>query len=73
MQVKYYEVIFDADGTSICIKGKKPPTTEEAAAFLAKDMKELGFNKVEQVREISVEEAESSFDMENEARWPVFG
>lgn len=73
MQVKYYEVIFDADGSSICIKGIKQPTTEEAAAFLTKDMKKLGFNKVELVREISVEEAESSFDMENEASWPIFG
>ena len=49
-QIRYFEVIFGSC-YSIIIKALREPTLEEAAAFVADDMKKLGETEV-----ISVEE-----------------
>lgn len=74
----YYEVVFRsyrrlADTYSICIKGTREPTIREAEEFCKDDMKKMGYDCVSRVIEITGEEANMFFDMENECKWPVFG
>lgn len=68
-----YEVCF-SDGYSMCIKGIRKPTIEEATKFCEKDLKKYGDNvTVEEVMDCDMEYANGSFDMENYKNWPVFG
>lgn len=74
----YYEVVFRShdkfeDTYSICIKGTREPTIKEAEEFCKEDMKNIGYDCVDEVIEITEEEANMFFDMENECKWPVFG
>lgn len=79
MKNKYYEVEF-AKGNksnyisdySICIVGKREPTTEEATEFCRKDLDNMGYDFISNVTQISKEEAHMFFDMENESSFPVF-
>ena len=70
-QIRYFEVIFGSC-YSIIIKALREPTLEEAAAFVADDMKKLGETEVISVEEWTREDAETAFDFENEANWPIF-
>lgn len=70
MEYRYFEVMLD-DGYSICIKGVRKPTRKEAAEFLTE--KDLEGRNVSRVVEWSREDAETAFDFEREAEWPVFG
>ena len=71
--MKYFEVSFDGDTTSMCIIGERSPTIEEATEFLSKDMSILGVSKIDWVHEIPKEEAYCAFDMADEESFPVFG
>jgi hypothetical protein len=70
MAYNYYEVEFN-DGYSICIKGKRQPSIEEANEFLKEDCKNLKVF-VTNVIEIDNYEAHEFFDMEHEEKYPVF-
>ena len=76
---KYFEVeIGDShcpsgDTYCICIMGVRKPTVEEAAEFMAADLKEYGCDYVASIIEISLEEACDAYDMENRDTVPVFG
>lgn len=70
MKYKYFEVMLD-DGYSICVKGVRKPTKEEAAAFLTD--RDLKGRKISYVEEWDRKDAETAFDFEREADWPVFG
>ena len=77
MTKKYYEVEFgnwkDAnDLYSICIIGTRKPTLKEAEEFCRKDMENMGYEYVNDVEEISAEEAHRFFDMENEDAFHIF-
>ena len=84
MKRKYYEVEISKhdcrakngkrNETSMCIVGIREPSIKEAEKFLADDIiRVYKCTNVDKVREISKEEAYSSFDMENESDFPVFG
>ena len=78
MEKHYYEVEFGnwknlEDLYSICIVGTRKPTLKEAEEFCKKDMVSMGYEYVNDVEEISDEEAYKFFDMENENNYPVFG
>ena len=78
MEKHYYEVEFGnwknlEDLYSICIVGIRKPTLKEAEEFCKKDMVSMGYEYVNDVEEISGEEAHKFFDMENENDYPVFG
>ena len=60
------------DGYSICILGRRKPSIKEAEEFLAEDMKNLGYNCVVNVSEITPYEAEHFFDMTNKDKFPIF-
>ncbi|WP_317399616.1 hypothetical protein [Anaerotruncus colihominis] len=70
MMIRYFEVMLD-DGYSICIKGVRKPSKEEAAAFLTE--RDLKGRKVVDVEEWDRKDAETAFDFGREAEWPVFG
>lgn len=83
--MRYFEIDFDNaprnqddwDGDcvgkcSICILGERTPTIQEAAEFCRKDMEEMGYEYVVNVKEISREEARTFIDKEDEGRVPVF-
>lgn len=70
MEFRYFEVMLD-DGYSICIKGVRKPTKEEATAFLAE--KDLKGRKVSYIEEWDRKDAETAFDFDREPEWPVFG
>ena len=74
--IGYYECEFETDpkcGTeSICIKGERIPTVEEANAFLAEDIKAWYHAHVVKVIPLTEHEARDCFNFENEADWPVF-
>ena len=77
MERKYYEIEFGnwkdlSDLYSICIVGTRKPTLKEAEEFCREDMVNMGYEYVNDVDEISVEEAHKFFDMENEDSFPVF-
>ena len=74
---KYYEVTFRSharlsDTYSICIKAKRRPDLGEAEEFCKNDMKKMDYDYIEDVAEITKDEAYRFFDMENESKWPVF-
>lgn len=69
MDFRYFEVMLD-DGYSICIKGMSKPSVDEAASFLTE--KDLKGRKVIYVEEWDRRDAETAFDFEREADWPVF-
>lgn len=74
--LNYYEVEFSfrdpAQGTySICIRGTREPSVEEAAVFCRKDAESLDA-VVTRVDPISREEAEHFYDFSNEENWPIF-
>lgn len=69
----YYEVLF-SDSYGICIKSEiENPSVEQVADFLEEDMKmfEYTIQDIESIDPISLEEAQSFYDMENEADFPV--
>ena len=75
---KYYEVVFRnhknlTDVYSICIKATRKPTCAEAHEFCKEDMKNMGYDYVDDVIEMDREEADMFFDLKNESKWPVFG
>lgn len=70
MESNYYEAEFN-DGYSICIKGIRKPTVEEANKFLKKDCDHMGTYVID-VIEIDCSEAHNFFDMEQEEKFPVF-
>lgn len=77
-EIKYYECEFELaepeQGTySICIKGARKPTAKEAESFCKKDMEILGLKKCVAVDEIDHKDAVLSYDMGNEANFPIFG
>lgn len=67
--IRYFEVMLD-DGYSICIKGVRKPSKEEATDFLTE--RDLKGRKVVDVEEWDRSDAETAFDFESEAEWPVF-
>ena len=69
-KVNYYELEFD-DEYSICIKGERKPTVEEANIFAKADCEKFGASIID-VLEISDKEAHMSFDMEKEESFPIF-
>lgn len=72
----YYEVLFRKSGNDICIKSEiEDPSEKIVAEFLQRDMEDAGLTvkDIEMIREISLEEAEKYYDMENEANFPVLG
>ena len=71
-KIRYFEVMF-TNGYSICIKGVREPSIEEAKEFLKEDMKCLGVTEIEYIEEWTLNDALSAFDFGNEANWPVFG
>ncbi|MGL4819729.1 MAG: hypothetical protein ACRC5C_07095, partial [Bacilli bacterium] len=78
--IKYYEVemtiageVGDDDNYSICIKGVRKPSLEEAALFLQKDMKLMRYDKIVSVDELTRDEAHSFYNMIEEKSFPVFG
>ena len=52
-------------------KGVRKPSKEEAAAFLTE--RDLKGRKVVDVEEWDRKDAETAFDFDREAEWPVFG
>lgn len=60
------------DRYSICILAEREPTYEEAENFCKEDIKNLGYDMVSDVLEISKKEAYNFFDMENADNFPVF-
>lgn len=70
--VQYYEVDLTED-FSMCIRAVKEPTLEGLNEFLATDLKSYGGDKVLRFNPIDRKDAESSYDMDNEADWPVYG
>ncbi len=72
--IKYYELVFENEEEGMCIIGTRKPSPEEASEFVKKDLDTLyESNKVIRVDELSKEQAEAFFDMENINRLPVFG
>lgn len=83
--MRYYEIEFahrkevennsfinTPDRYSICILAEREPSYEDAEAFCKEDMKNLGYDMVSDVLEISKEEAYGCFDMENADNFPIF-
>ena len=67
--IRYFEVMLD-DGYSICIKGLRKPSKEEAADFLTE--RDLKGRKVVDAEEWDRLDAETAFDFEREAEWPIY-
>lgn len=57
---------------SICIIGKREPSTEEATDFCKEDLRKLGYDFVSNVLPLSYEEAHKFFDMTKENELPIF-
>lgn len=77
--MKYFEIRFNFPGdpmeaeVAMCGKGNRVPTVQEANTFYAADVAGYaGGRPVTDVWEISKKDADSFFDMTNEATWPVF-
>lgn len=83
--MRYFEIEFDNEPRgaewdenctgdySICILAERRPSREEAAEFCKSDMEKMNYRYVVGVTEISKEEANNFFDMEDaEKRYPVF-
>ena len=61
---------------SICVKGVRAPTPEEAEQFPARDMAALGVTcpKCTYVGQLTSDEAhDGSYDMSREDEFPIFG
>ena len=73
--VRYFEVdMRNKDGNdcySMCIKATHKPTKQEVKKFLAKDMKNLGYSKIDTIIETTLEEARNFYDMETEENFPI--
>lgn len=74
--IKYYEVELKSskrpkDIYSICIKAEIEPKKEEVEKFLNIDMKNMDYDIIGDINEISLEEAKPFYDMENERNFPV--
>lgn len=72
--MKYFEIDFGegTDNDRICIRGLRKPTIDEASEFCRAEEKMFG-QKVTMVTEISLEEAKAFYNMDNMARFPIFG
>lgn len=75
--ISFYECEFDVldpnmGEQSMCIKGERIPTVEEANAFLAKDIEDWYHAPVVKVIPLTKDEAYAFFACDNEADWPVF-
>jgi len=73
--MKYFEVIFEDEGfrtSSMCTRGIRVPTVEEANQFYTADVELYGFPVID-VRELDEGTAREEFDFDNEANWPIFG
>ena len=83
--MRYFELEFDnnprsrdtdSDLTgqeSICILAEREPTYQEAEKFCESDMKKFGYQYVVSINELTKEEAENFYDMEDAVnRFPVF-
>ena len=74
-QLKYFEIeLSNGDDNSavwMCIRGSDQPTIEEAQRFLTRDSEKLGL-PVAGVYPIDDLTAQSCYDFDNEASWPVF-
>lgn len=71
--MKYYEILF-RDSYGICIKSEvTPPSKEQVAKFMHKDFEKFGYTieDIESIDEISLEEAKSFYDMEEEWKFPI--
>lgn len=71
--MKYYEVLF-TDSYGICIRSEiENPTREQVADFLKPDMEKYHYKieDIESIDDISLEEADGFYDMENEQNFPV--
>ena len=73
--VRYFEIdMRNEEGNdcySMCIKATHEPTKREVKKFLADDMKNLGYAKIDTIIETTLEEAMNFYDMENEENFPV--
>lgn len=73
--VRYFEVDMsnkNEEGCySICIKATHKPTKREVKKFLAEDMKNLGYTKIDTIIETTLEEAKNFYAMENEENFPI--
>jgi hypothetical protein len=72
MDIRFFEIMFSS-GYSIIIKALREPTMEEAAQFLAEDMKKLDEKSIWYIEEWSEADARTAFDFDNEDDWPIFG
>ena len=70
--MRYFELTFP-DGYSMVIKALREPTIPEAEAFIAKDMKLMGYDRIEFIEEWPRENAVTAFDFDRENQWPIFG
>lgn len=71
--MKYYEVLFK-DSYGICIKSEvENPTKEQVAEFLKVDMEKFNYKlkDIESIDEITLDEANNFYDMDNEKDFPV--
>jgi hypothetical protein len=71
--MKYYEILF-ADSYGICIKSEvENPSREQVWEFLKEDMVKYHYKiqDIESIDEISLEDAKSFYDMENEVTFPI--
>ena len=71
-KIRYFEVMF-ANGYSICIKGVREPSVEEAKEFLKEDMKCLGVSEIDYIEEWKFSDAITAFDFSDVEKWPLFG
>lgn len=74
--MRYFEIIFsggcDDSELSICILGEDKPIISEAELFCKDDITYFKRNSVQEVIELSREEAYQSFDMSRENELPIF-
>ncbi len=72
--MKYFEIDFGegTDNDRICIRGFRKPTIEEASEFCREDEKMFG-KRVTRVTEITLEEAKEFYDVNKDAKFPIFG
>lgn len=74
--MRYFEIIFSGScgdsELSICILGEDKPTILEAESFCRDDITYFKCNGVQEIIELSREEAYQSFDMSCESKLPIF-
>ena len=73
--IRYFEIDMSNENEkgcySMCIKATHKPTKREVKKFLANDMKTMGYTKIDNIIETTLEEAKNFYDMENEKNFPV--